>query len=469
MSKDLAIAEKLEPVKKALMSRYAAVGAYFERADQKADFTIEMTDPRRPLWVGGLLIFITFFVGGLWVVMAPLDSAAVAPGVVVVESSRRVIQHLEGGIVDDILVHDGSEVQAGDILVRLDNTRANANLSILQGDQDTHTALQSRLLAERDNLPALVFPAELTARAQDPTVAALMRAQSDLFAARKNSMENQKSILEQRIQQYREQIVGLQALQRSKESQLRTIRDELNDLQGLLASGYVTKTRVLQLEREAARLEGEAGDHISSVARAEQGIGETRLQMLQLEKTRREEINKELQDVQARLSEGREKLVAARDVMKRVDIVAPVSGTVMNMQLHTIGGVVSPGSPMMEIVPLSDTLVVEAQVNAMDIDTLHVGQKVGIHVSAADARLVPTIYGVLDSVSADRMTDQRSGAPYYKARISISQAELARLGSDHRLHSGMSVEAMIIRGERSAINYALKPLLEAFSKSFREM
>jgi len=139
------------------------------------------------------------------------------------------------------------------------------------------------------------------------------------------------------------------------------------------------------------------------------------------------------------------------------------------MQLHTIGGVVSPGSPMMEIVPLSDTLVVEAQVNAMDIDTLHVGQKVGIHVSAADARLVPTIYGVLDSVSADRMTDQRSGAPYYKARISISQAELARLGSDHRLHSGMSVEAMIIRGERSAINYALKPLLEAFSKSFREM
>ena len=191
--------------------------------------------------------------------------------------------------------------------------------------------------------------------------------------------------------------------------------------------------------------------------------------MLQLEKARREEIDKEALDTQARLSEGREKLVAARDVVKRIDIVSPVAGVVMNNQLHTKGGVVGPGSPMMEIVPDSDELVIEAQISAMDIDSVHIGQQVGLHLAAADARLVPVIFGTLETVSADRLQDQRTGQPYYKARITVSPEETAKLGAAHKLHSGMIVETMIIRGQQSALKYVMKPLFEAFSKSFREM
>ena len=469
MNKVPALSETLEPVKNLLQRRYAAVGAYFDRADEKADALAAMSDPRRPLITGAVIILLAFFGLGLWVTLAPLDSAAIAPGIVMVETNRRTIQHLEGGIVEEILVKDGDRVKAGDVLVRLDDIRARASLGILQNDQDAHAAILARLQAERDNLPMPVYPEDMVRRADQPDIKALIKTQNELFLARKTSMENQKSILEQRIQQYRQQIVGLQALQTSKESQLRTIRDELNDLKGLLESGYVTKTRVLALEREAARLEGEAGDHISSIARSEQGIGETRLQILQLEKTRSEDIDKELLDNQARLTEGREKLVAARDVMKRVDIVAPVSGTVMNMQLHTKGGVIGQGAALMEIVPANDTLVVEAQVSPMDIDTVRPGLRVGLHVSAADARLVPVIFGTLDTISADRMTDQRTGIAYYKARISVSPDELKRLGDDHPLRSGMMVEAQIIRGEHTALGYLMKPLVEAFSKSFREM
>lgn len=469
MSKVLALAEKLEPVKSALTKRYTAVGDFFERADEAAVYAEEMTDPKKPLRIGGAIILLTFFGLGAWAALAPIDSAAVAPGVVMVESNRRLIQHLEGGIIHDILVVDGSVVKKGDVLVRLDDTRARAQLAILQNDLDAGLTIEARLIAERDNLPAPVFPKELTARRAEPVVAESLQGQQTLFNARKISLQGQKDILEQRIQQYREQIVGLQALEKSKEVQLHTIREELNGLYGLLESGYVTKPRVLALEREAARLEGEMGDHKSSIARSEQGIGEAKLQIFQLEKSRQEDVAKELRDVQTKISEAREKVVAADDVMKRIDVAAPVDGTVMNLQIHTKGGVVAPGAPIMEIVPEADSLVVETQINPMDIDTVRAGQQVALHISAADARLTPVIYGKLDNVSADRMTDQRTGVPYYKGRVVIARDQLDRLGADHQLHSGMMVEAMIERGQQTALHYALKPLLDSLARSFREM
>ncbi len=458
---------KSNAVSKFVKNRYTAVGAYFDRADDATLYVEEMNDPKRPLRIGAVLILVTFFGLGTWAALAPLDSAAVAPGIVMVESNRRIIQHLEGGIVHDILVQDGSVVKAGDVLVSLDDTRVKAQLAILQADLDSARATEARLLAERGNLPQIAFPKELTDRSSDLAVKPILEGQVNVFAARRAALEGQKSILEQRIEQFKEQIVGLRALQHSKEIQTRTIKDELSGLTGLLESGYVTKSRVLALEREAARLEGETGDHISAVARSEQGIGEAKLQIFQLEKSRQEEIAKELRDTQARIAEGREKIVATDDVMRRIDLTAPVSGTVMNMQLHTKGGVVAPGAALMEIVPGDDKLVVEVQISPMDIDTVHAGQEVSIHVSAVDTRLVPVINGWLESVSADRYTDQRTGVPYYKGRVTISPDQLDRLG-EHKLHSGMAVEAMVNRGGQTALYYMLKPLLSSLARSFKE-
>jgi HlyD family type I secretion membrane fusion protein len=424
-------------------------------------------DVRKPLWVGGIIVAVCCIGTGLWAALAPLGTAAIAPGVIVVESSRRTIQHLEGGIVKQILVDDGSVVKAGDVLMRLDNTRAKAQADILQADQDLSLAVRARLVAERDGLKEPQYPPELTARAGDSRVAAILAGQTGMFKTRLASLVGQREILEQRIGEYREQIVGLKAQAASKADQIGLIREELNDLSGLLAQGLTTKTRVLALQRELARLQGERGDHIASIARSEQGIGETRMQMYQLDKQRQEDVAKELRDVEARLTEGAAKLVAAQDQLRRTDITSPIEGSVMNLQVHTVGGVINPGQPLMEVVPLDDKLVVEAQVSPLDIDSIRIGDEVALRVATVDARVTPVIYGKLDVVSADRVTDPKTGQGFFKARISIAPDQAARLDGIE-LHSGMMVTALISVGEQSALHYAFKPLLENMARAFHE-
>ena len=464
MTKQLTVSNKLVAY---AQDRANAISAYFDRADHEVPYSEQMSDPRRPIRIGAVIIFLTFGVFGLWASVAPIDSAAMAPGVVMVESNRRTIQHLEGGIVRDILVEEGSKVKAGDVLVRLEDTRARAQLNILQADLDSGLAVEARLIAERDNLKAPVFPKELLDHVAESHDDSVITGQTNLFQARIASITGQKQILEQRIEQYKEQIVGLQALRQSKEVQLATIQDELHGLSGLLDSGYVTKSRVLALQREEARLKGETGDHIASIARAEQGIGEAKLQGYQLDKQHQEEVAKDLRDVQNRIVEARQKVVAADDVVRRIDLTAPVDGTVLNLAVHTKGGVVAPGQTIMEIVPDNDTLVLEVQISPLDIDTVHVGDQAAVHISAVDTRLTPVIYGTLDTISADRITDQRTGNSYYKGRVTITQEQLDRLG-DHKLHSGQAVEAMVKRGEQSVISYLMKPLTDSLLHSFKE-
>jgi len=464
MSKQLTVASKLAAF---AADRANAISAYFDRNDHTIPYSVEMTDPRRPLRIGAWVILVTFGGFGVWACVAPIDSAAVAPGVVMVESSRRVVQHLEGGIVRDILVEEGSHVKAGDTLIRLEDTRAKAQLNILQSDLDSNLAIMARLEAEREGAKSISFPKELTDRVNERSDQSMLTAQDNLFKARQASIQGQRSILEQRVEQYKEQIVGLRALQHSKEEQLATIKEELSGLTGLLEDGYVTKSRVLALQREASRLEGETGDHIANIARAEQGIGEAKLQIFQLDKSHQEEVAKELRDVQERVVEAREKVVAADDVMRRIDVASPVTGTVLNLAIHTKGGVIAPGAAIMEVVPDNDQLVLDVQISPLDIDTVHPGDQVAIHVSAADSRLTPTIFGKLETVSADRVTDQRTGGAYYKGRVVITQEQLDRLG-DHKLHSGMAVEAMVQRGEQTVIHYLMKPLIDSLSRSFKE-
>lgn len=447
--------------------RANAISAYFDRADHAVPYSEQMSDPTRPIRIGGVIILVTFGVVGLWASIGQIDSAALAPGVVTVESNRRAIQHLEGGIVRDILVEDGQSVKAGDVLVRLEDTRARAQLNIFQSDLDSDLAIEARLAAERDNLKQPTYPKELLDRLAGNNNDQIIAGQNNLFQARMASINGQKQILGQRVEEYKEQIVGLKALQQSKEVQLNTIQDELHDISGLLEMGYVTKSRVMALQREQARLQGEIGDHIAAIARAEQGAGEAKLQAFQLDKQHQEEVAKELRDVQSRIVEARQKVVAADDVIRRIDLTAPVDGTVLNLAVHTKGGVVGPGATIMEIVPNNDQLVLDVQVSPLDIDSIHVGDKVGIHINAADSRLTPVIYGTLDTLSADRITDQRSGSSFYKGRVVIPQEQLDRLG-DHKLHSGMVVEAMVQRGEQSVMHYLMKPLIDSLTRSFKE-
>lgn len=450
-----------------MTSALQRVQAVFTQSDQQLLDQENLADTRRPLMIGAIIIIVTFFGFGLWAAIAPIDSAAIAPGFLTVQSSRRTIQHLEGGIVHEILAKDGATVNAGDVLIRLDETRAKAQSDILLADLDSQLATEARLLAERDGLAAPVFPEELLKRQSSPSISSIMAGQRNVFDTRITALSGQKSILEQRVGQYEEQIAGLRALVKAKGTQASLIKEELADLSGLLERGYVTKTRVLALQREAARLEGERAEHLAAIARSEQGIGEARLQSFQLEKGRQEEIAKELRDVQSKIAELRERMIAASDMLRRIDIVAPVPGTVMNLAVHTAGGVIAPGAPIMDIVPLNDVLVVEVHINPIDIDSIRPGSEVALRISTVDSRKTPVILGTLETISADRIVDERSGVAFYKGRVVIAPDQRELLG-DLTLRSGMQVEALIGRGEQTALQYVLKPLSEAFAKSFRE-
>jgi HlyD family type I secretion membrane fusion protein len=437
-------------------------------------------NPAQPLVFAGILILIVFGGMGTWAAMAQLDSAVVAPGMIAVESDRRAVQHLEGGIVSEILVKEGSTVHQGQLLMRLDGTRTRAQEEVTRGERDTQAAAEARLLAERDDRPAVTFPADLLARRNERKVSEILKLQQAQFDTRRAAIGGQRQILQQRVQELDEQIVGLQALQKSKQRQEELIEEEMRMLEGLVKSGLVTRQRYLALQREASRLEGEAGDHISSIAKAKQTIGETKLQIMQLDNDRQQDISKELRDVQAKLFESTERLAAIEDQTRRLDIFAPVDGVVINLAYVTIGGVVAPGATIMSIVPTNDKVVVQAQISPVDVATIHRGQLVHIRFSTVGAKQLPVLQGTLEYVSADRLTtEQRPGLvataamptqvpnAFYTARVTIDHAELDKL-KDMKLHAGMPVEVLINRGERTVLQYVVGPLSDNFARAFKE-
>lgn len=426
----------------------------------------ELSTARRPIIVGGIIVAVTFFGFGLWAAIAPIGSAAIAPGVIAVESGRQTIQHFEGGIVKQILVQEGTRVKAGDVLLQLDGTRARAELALVEGQLFLAEATRARLIAERDGLPKPTYPADLRDRADDPLVADLMNGQSNLFDARLAVLKGQESILQQQIAQYQKQIEGYSSIEASKMSQLKLVKSELSDLASLLEQGYVTKSRVLALQREEAQLDGDRGQALAEISRAQQGIGEANRQILQLERQRQEDVSKELRSVEGQIDDTAQRRIAAADVVSRLDVRTPIDGNVTNLNIHTVGGVIGPSTVLMEIVPDKDNLIVEAEVNPRDIGTIHRGDEVSLRIATADARLTPVIYGKLAEISDDRVVTP-NGRGAYRVRIVIPPEQTARLG-DVRLHVGMPVEALVTRGSQTALHYALKPLLDSLSKSFRE-
>lgn len=402
---------------------------------------------------------------GVWATTAPLAGAVIAQGQVVVESNVRRVQHPSGGVVADIRVNDGDRVRAGDVLVRLDETTVRASLAMVENQLYQLLARQARLSAERDNTEPEV-PEELAQRAGDPPVAKIIAGEASLLAARRGAINGQLSQLKERVAQIGEEIRGLEAQAESKREQIRLIQHELEGVRDLYKKNLVPLSRQTQLEREAARLLGENGQHTADMARAKGRITETELQMIQLGQEQRREVATELRDVETKIADLVERRVAALDQLRRIDLRAPQDGIVHQKTVHTVGGVISPGEQIMLIVPEKDGLVVEARIEPPMIDRLKLGQLVTLRFSAFNSATTPDLFGTLVRVAADLSKDQQTGASFYVARVGLTAGELTKLG-DKTLVPGMPVEVYIQTGTRTALAYILKPIEDQLNRSFR--
>ena len=420
------------------------------------------------IYIGVAVIFLSFGVFGTWAALAHLTSAALAPGVIAVDSNWRTIQHLEGGIVAEILVNEGDFVEEGDVLLRLDPTRSDASLSILDSQLVLAQATEARLIAERDGADIIDFPETLIDRMEDQEVATVVAGQDLLFRARRDSMAGQISILNERKEQLKQQIEGLEVQQDARAGQTRLIEQELVGLQQLFDEGYASQQRILALQRDAERLRGERGENLASIASARSQIGETELQILQLDKSFREEVVNELRTVQSQVFDLQERRTAAADERRRIDIVAPVSGQVLGLLAYTVGGVIKSGEDILNIVPQNDQLVIQARVSPDDRDRVNVGQSAQVRLSGLSRRTTPVLLGEVITISGDRLTDRQSGEAYYDARIIIPEEQLDLLEDTAELVPGMPAEVMIKTGERSALGYILSPLTDSLDRAFKE-
>ncbi|MCB1938573.1 MAG: HlyD family type I secretion periplasmic adaptor subunit [Rhodocyclaceae bacterium] len=422
---------------------------------------------RRWQRIGLLILAATFGVVLLWSWLAPLSSAVVATGMVKVDSNRKRIQHQEGGVVKEILVRDGAQVRAGDVLVRLDETRAGASQGVLQTQYDAALALQSRLAAERDQAESITWPAELLARRDEPATAEVLEAQESQFQARKASLAGQLSILDKQIGAKKSEIYGLAGQRNAKEAQLDSLQTEKAGLDGLMAKGMVEKTKYRNLEREIARVQGERAEHVSEIAAARSLIGEKELQKFQIEKTFHEEVTEELRKVQTDIYDYLQRMDAARFVLEQTELRSPVDGTVTDLRVHTVGGVVTPGEVLLEIVPANDRLIVEARVSPQDVDRVHIGQSAGIKLSAFDQRTLPELDGTVTYLSADIIEDQRSGQGFFLTRVEVPEDQLARLNG-LQVVPGMMASVFVRTGERTFVEYLLRPITASFDRAWRE-
>ncbi len=412
-----------------------------------------------------LLVLVGGF--GTWAVNARITGAVIASGRVEVEQNRQVIQHPDGGVVEEIAVDEGALVAAGDLLIRLDAAELRSELAVVEGQLFEILARAARFEAERDESAQIVFDALLTETA-DPRAAELMEGQRRLFVTRRDSAASQKEQLQKRRDQTLSQIAGIEAQQEALAIQLDLIESELVDQQGLLDRGLAQASRVLALRREQASLAGRAGELTAAVAQAEGRITEIELQRLQIDIDRREDAITRLRDLQYNRLELEERRRALLRRLDRLDIRAPVSGVVYGLQVFAPRSVIRAAEPVMFLVPQDRPLVITAEVLPTDIDLIGLSQEVALRFTALDQRQTPEIFGKVVTVSADAFTDEASGISYYRAEIRLNEGEIQRLPEGTVIVPGMPVEAFIRTGERTPLAYLVKPLSDYFARAFRE-
>lgn len=474
----------------------------------------ELGDPahiaRTPILFGVWMVVLVFGVFGLWSVIARIDSAAIAPGKVILDENRKSISHLEGGIVETIHKRVGDQVKRGDPLITLTEVRARAQVDLLQNQFHNTLAIEARLLAERDKKDSIVFPDVLLklaaslperqskvkeieeaikntenrtmdeiqklndefARAQADLQAAqnvreIIDNQQRIFDTRTENLRGQLDILETRISKHEQEIRGLDMQVDSMGSQIQLLSEEIAVVDKLVKEGNATRPRLLSLQRQRAELQGRQGEYISLRAKAHESIDETKLSMLNTESEYMNKVVEELKQAQQQISELNEKITASTDVLDRVVIRAPVDGIINDLAVYTRGGVVKPGEKILDIIPISGEMTVEARVSPQDIDVVHDGLDARVRLTAFKARQVPPVKGKVTFVSGDQFTDERTGQGYFIARIKIDAKELSAL-KGVALSPGMPADVLIITGSRTFLAYMMDPITQSFQHSFRQ-
>jgi HlyD family type I secretion membrane fusion protein len=429
----------------------------------------EVLEAIHPAVIWGLVITaVVFLFFGVWAGFAPLDSAAIANGSVVLSSSRKTIQHLEGGIIAEILVKDGDIVTQGQPLIHLNATSANSQQDLLLGQFRMAKAAEIRLLAESENGATLNFDIPLLNDMTNPEVKGLVDGQKKMFETRRAAVAGQIDVLQERILQYDEQIKGLVAQGNEVKKQNVLVNEEVSAVSALLAKGLEQKPRLLALQRRKSELDGEAAKHFSEIAAIKSSISEAHLQIINVQNDYLKDVMTQLKEAQQQVGDLQEKIQASGDILKRTVITAPQAGKVTGLKYHTIGGVITPGAAIMDIVPQDDHLIIEAQIRPQDIDVVHEGLPAKVMLTAFKSRFVPRLEGKVIQVSADKFTNEKTGEGFFLARIEIHEGALAKLTKNIVLYPGMPAEVFITTGELTFLQYLASPIIDSMRRSFKE-
>lgn len=416
---------------------------------------------RRLLLGVTLIVLMVVSVGG-WAATTPIGGAVIASGFVVVESNIKKVQHPTGGIVAEINVKNGNLVNAGDVVISLDDTQSRANLGIVVSQLVQLRGRKARLEAERDQTDQVRFPAGFVESGED--AAAIMEGEKRLFEVRQSVKNGQIAQFNERIGQLKQEIKGTTAQRDAKAEEVDLMRDELERLEAMRKKDLVPTTRTLQAQRDLTRLRGEWGAHIAQIARSQGQISETELQIIGVTQNMQTDASKELRELEARVAELLERKVAAEDQLKRIYLRAPQTGFVHDLTVHTVGGVIGPGENVMSIVPTHDTLGVDARIGTSDIDQVAIGQQAVLRFPALNQRTTPEIRGTVTRVGADLSKDPQGNAVYFTLRISVSDHDREAF----KLVPGMPAEAFISTHERTALSYLMKPISDQVTRAFRE-
>lgn len=438
-----------------------------ESKTAKAPVSVEQS-LRRHTAAGFLVVFGLLGGLGIWSATAQIAGAVIAPGVVAVETNTRKVQHPEGGVVAELHVRDGDRVKVGDILVRLDDTVAKANLQIISKVLDEYIATEARLIAERDGLPAIAFPKDFLASAEkNAETKASLTGQETLFQNRRAARESAKTQLNEQITQLESGINGMTAQRKAREVELQFIDQELKGVRDLFQRNLVPITRVNALERDRTRIDGDKGKLTADIASATGSIAEKRIQMLRIDDDLRSEVSRELADIRSKINENVEKRTAAIDRLKKIDIRATATGQIHQLAIHTVGGVIGNGETLMLIVPENDKLIIETQVEPQDIEHISLGQKANVRFVAFSDRNLKDSTGEVTVVSPDLVEDPATRRRFYRVRLTVDPPINAQ-GKAMTLVPGMPVEAHMIKGDRTVLAYLIKPMKDQLNRVWRE-
>ncbi|MBB4566142.1 HlyD family type I secretion periplasmic adaptor subunit [Rhizobium leucaenae] len=456
-------AQRLEAAKK-FLSYAPALDVDFTRLAPPSPMPVLRSVKR----TGNLLIFVFILGFGIWSLLAPLKSAAVASGVVEPEFSRKTIQHLEGGIIRQILVKNGDAVTSGQVLIQLDDTKSRSERDSVQGQLWDAEGMHARLLAEQSGTDQISFPSDLVALMNDtPSVRAIMVGQQRIFETRRQVMQSEIGITQEKMRQVQQEIIGLGAQKASLADRAEISRQEMESAASLVSKGAERKSRIFNLGREKADIDGQSGEVDAQISRAYQVISEAQANLVKLQSDRLNEVAQGLRDAENQILQLSERLRAIDDQLARTEVRAPEDGVIMDLRFHTAGGVIGAGEPLLDLVPREAHLVISAHVRPEDINLVRQGLEAQVHLLPYNQRRVPLLKGIVDYVSADRLVDKQTGQAYYAATIRVTDERLAKM-HDVAMVPGMPAQTLIETGKSSVAFYAIRPLLDSFNRAFRE-